>query len=150
MSRFNKLVVVVIVLLAGFYGLAQRQEGSSVGTPARAPQTIGDDRITRAFQQHANDLPVRGRGEVVRLLSDDVDGSRHQRFIIRLESGHTLLIAHNIDLAPRVDALDTGDSVEFSGIYEWNSKGGVVHWTHHDPQDRRPGGWIKHGGRKYQ
>ncbi|QOY51204.1 DUF3465 domain-containing protein [Candidatus Sulfurimonas baltica] len=40
-------------------------------------------------------------GDVIRVLSDDNTGSRHQRFIIRLSSGQTLLIAHNIDLAPK-------------------------------------------------
>jgi hypothetical protein len=84
------------------------------------------------------------------VLPDDNEGSRHQRFIVRLASGRTVLIAHNIDLAPRVEGLTAGDSVEFSGEFENNDKGGVVHWTHHDPDGRHVGGWIKHGGRVYQ
>ena len=93
---------------------------------------------------------VQGQGEVIRILSDDNDGSRHQRFIIRLGSGQTLLIAHNIDLAPRVASIRVGDTVTFNGEYEWNDRGGVIHWTHRDPQGRHPGGWIEHEGRRYQ
>ncbi|MBT2971374.1 MAG: DUF3465 domain-containing protein [Candidatus Thiodiazotropha sp. (ex Ctena orbiculata)] len=145
----NKVVAVLIVLVAGYYGLQQRDQGP-LAIPESPTRTGADDQISNAFRQRANDLPVSGEGEVIRLLADDLDGSRHQRFIIRLGSGHTLMIAHNIDLAPRLDALDTGDSVEFSGVYEWNERGGVVHWTHHDPQGRRAGGWIKHRGRKYR
>jgi hypothetical protein len=40
--------------------------------------------------------------------------------------------------------------VEFFGEYEWNAKGGVVHWTHHDPQGLHENGWLKHQGRLYQ
>jgi hypothetical protein len=87
---------------------------------------------------------------VERVLADDDDGSRHQRFIVRLASGQTLLIAHNIDVAPRVADLARGDSVAFAGIYEPNDKGGVVHWTHHDPSGRHTGGWVEHKGRRYQ
>ena len=89
-------------------------------------------------------------GAVERVLADDNDGSRHQRFIVRLASGQTLLIAHNIDVAPRVAGLARGDTVSFSGIYEPNNKGGVVHWTHHDPSGRHPAGWIEHKGHRYQ
>jgi len=91
-----------------------------------------------------------GSGNVIRLLSDDNKGSRHQRFIIKQSSGRTLLVAHNIDLAPKIYSLQKGDSVKFCGEYEYNSKGGVIHWTHHDPQGRHPGGWLEYNGQKYQ
>ena len=84
------------------------------------------------------------------ILSDDNDGSRHQRFILRLDSGQTLLIAHNIDLAPRVSSLSEGDGIAFYGVYEWNPKGGVIHWTHHDPNNHHVTGWLQHNGKTYQ
>lgn len=90
---------------------------------------------------------------VVKNLSDDNDGSRHQRFIIGLDEPvgdvRTILIAHNIDLAPKVPC-HRGDVVTVSGQYEWNEKGGVIHWTHHDPGGRRAGGWIDHNGKRYE
>jgi hypothetical protein len=87
---------------------------------------------------------------VVRVLPDDLDGHRHQRFIVQLESGQTVLVAHNIDIAPRIGGVTEGDSVSFSGEYVWNEKGGVIHWTHHDPQGRHVAGWIKRNGKTYQ
>ena len=93
---------------------------------------------------------VRGNGMVVRILADDNDGDRHQRFILELGSGRTLLIAHNIDLAPRIASLNTGDTVAFYGEYETNPQGGVIHWTHHDPKGRHVAGWLEHRGRRYQ
>ncbi|MEW8027188.1 MAG: DUF3465 domain-containing protein [Candidatus Thiodiazotropha sp.] len=150
MSLTKKIAAVLVILVAGYLGLLQQPGKAPLGLPDGAEVSIGDGQITRAFRQRAKDLWVRGEGEVIRLLPDDLDGSRHQRFIIRLDSGQTVLIAHNIDLAPRVDALNAGDSIEFSGIYEWNDRGGVVHWTHHDPQGRRRGGWIEHLGKRYR
>ncbi len=89
-------------------------------------------------------------GVVTRLLPDDRDGSRHQRFIIRVDGGKTLLIAHNIDLAPRLDGLAVGDRVRVSGEFAWNPKGGTLHWTHRDPQGRHVPGYIEWRGRRYQ
>lgn len=106
--------------------------------------------ITTVYgRQHAG-TQIRGSGSVVRTLSDDNSGDRHQRFIIRLSSGQTLLVAHNIDLAPRINNIGQNDTVEFNGEYEWNDQGGLVHWTHHDPAGRHASGWLKHQGRTYQ
>jgi len=109
-----------------------------------------DSPIGRAFASGTSDVQVEGEGTVISILSDDVAGSRHQRFIVQLASGQTLLITHNIDLAPRIAGLKVGDSVGFNGEYVWNEKGGVIHWTHHDPQGRHVAGWVMHNGKRYQ
>lgn len=109
-----------------------------------------DRRIKEAYKTVKSDLWVESQGEVVKVLRDDNDDSRHQRFLLKLSNGHTILIAHNIDLAPKIEGLKAGDVVFFSGEYEWNNKGGVVHWTHHDPSGRKTGGWLMHNGRKYE
>lgn len=106
--------------------------------------------LKNALQNQTSNIQVTGQGKVIRLLADDLDGSRHQRFIIRFSSGQTLLIAHNIDLSPRINSLKLGDSVAFYGEYEWNPQGGTIHWTHKDPAGKHIGGWIKHGGKLYQ
>ena len=106
--------------------------------------------IMRAFQNHARDVRVDGSGSVSRVLADDNQGERHQRFLVLLPTGQSILIVHNIDIAPRVDNLRTGDEVEFEGEYVWNSQGGLVHWTHHDPSNRHRPGWVKHAGHTYQ
>lgn len=96
---------------------------------------------------------VTATAEVYRILSDDDDGSRHQRFLIAVgrEGRRTLTVkvSHNFDLAPRVP-VEEGDIVTIRGQFEWNDLGGVLHWTHHDPDRRREGGWIEHAGRRYE
>lgn len=106
--------------------------------------------LAKAYQDKLNGVQVRASGTVITLLEDDNEGSRHQRFILRLSNNQTLLVAHNIDLAPRIENISLGDQVEFAGQYEFNNKGGVVHWTHDDPQARHPGGWLKHDGQIYK
>ena len=91
---------------------------------------------------------VEGSGEVIRILTDDLQPPCHQRFLLLVEDDRTVLVAHNIDAAPRVDGLRVGDVVEFRGEFRSNDKGGVLHWTH--SRDGRPAGWIRHAGRIYE
>ena len=109
-----------------------------------------DQQLKQAYQNHQSDLQIQGSGTVSRVLPDDNIGSRHQKFILRLDSRQTLLVAHNIDLAPRIPNLKVGDVVQFYGEYEWNDKGGVIHWTHRDPGNRHAHGWLKHQGKIYE
>jgi hypothetical protein len=109
-----------------------------------------NDSLSAALQNQQSDIQVQGMGRVVKILPDDTKGSKHQRFILKMASGKTLLVAHNIDLADRVADLQAGDTVAFYGEYEWNAKGGVLHWTHHDPQGRHIDGWLKHKGVTYE
>lgn len=106
--------------------------------------------IDKAYANKQSNIQVQGVGKVIKVLSDDNKGSRHQRFILKLSSNSTILIAHNIDLAPRIENLKTDDSIEFYGEYEWNKQGGVIHWTHHDPRGKHKDGWLKHNGKIYQ
>ena len=106
--------------------------------------------IDKAYQEKRSDVQVQGVGKVIKVLSDDNKGSRHQRFLLKLPSNLTILVAHNIDLAKKIDSLKVGDNVEFYGEYEWNNKGGVIHWTHHDPRGKHKDGWLKHNGIVYK
>ena len=137
------LLLAAALLAAGWFGVRQEVAAPGDGTPpaADAQQRFGPGDSNRQ---------VRGSGTVERLLRDDDNGSRHQRFILRLPSGQTVLVAHNIDLAPRIAGLRVGDTVEFDGEFEWNEQGGVVHWTHRDPRGAHAAGWLRHGGRTYQ
>lgn len=109
-----------------------------------------NESISSAFESRLSDIQVSGTGHVIRILPDDNKGSRHQKFILRLGSGQTILVAHNIDLAPRINSISKNDEITFFGEYEWNEKGGVVHWTHKDPNQKHISGWLKHNGRTYQ
>jgi len=140
----KKIFPILFVGLCVFIGCEQPR------TTIDPSAVSGSASIAQAFQTRTSDLLVDSGGTVVKVLSDDREAPRHQRFILRLGNGHTLLMAHNIDLAPRVVDLKKGDHVHFRGEYEWNPQGGVIHWTHHDPEGRRPGGWIDHDGVRYE
>ena len=151
----NKLLLVGV--LGGAAVLWYLDDGTAPRDPAARIESAAPERsaasaseVDRAFEARSSDVQVRGQGVVTKLLADDNRGSRHQRFILRLPSGNTLLVAHNIDLAPRIDSLRVGDEVEFFGEYEWNDKGGVLHWTHDDPQGQHVTGWLRHRGVRYE
>jgi hypothetical protein len=105
--------------------------------------------IKELFDDKKTDVWVSGTGTVTRTLSDDNDGDRHQRFILEMSTGQTLLIAHNIDIAPYLEGLKKGDTVSFYGEYYYSDEGGGIHWTHHDPDGSSDGGWLKWNGETY-
>jgi hypothetical protein len=142
----KKLLLAIAIAAAVYFGRGQFIEPDSL----HESSTVAEDAIARAFRDQTSGVQVTGEGVVIKILDDDNDGSRHQRFLVRLATGQSLLVAHNIDLAPRLASLGPGDSVAFNGVYEWNEKGGLIHWTHHDPSGQHQAGWLKHDDETYQ
>ena len=104
--------------------------------------------MSAAFQKSDTGSWIEVTGFVKKLLSDDDEGARHQRFVLDIGSRRSLLIAHNIDLAKRVP-VGMGDRVHVRGMYEWNELGGLVHWTHHDPYGVEDGGYVRYRTKIY-
>ncbi|MGI9013453.1 MAG: DUF3465 domain-containing protein [Phycisphaerales bacterium] len=160
-KRLLQLVAVIVIVAGGY--IAQRISAGkdkplenttgNVEVPTSSSDEVhssrGEDAVLAAFRDRRSEVIVEVSGRVTKKLADDDEEPRHQRFIVALPSGHTLLVAHNIDLAPYVP-LHPGDTVEIKGQYEWGEEGGVIHWTHHDPKGWREGGWIRVDGRKYE
>jgi len=135
------LAALALALVAGLLDLAPWESGS------RAP--AGDTAsVVRAIQQRLSDQHVEADARVTKILPDDTYAPRHQRILVDI-GGHSVLIAHNIDLAPRVP-VRRGDHIRVRGEFEWNDKGGVIHWTHRAARGRRAGGWIEYRGERFQ
>ncbi len=117
--------------------------GSKTSTPSS--NDAGEQTLLDAFEQRKSDVMVEVTATVKKVLPDDNVGSRHQKAILLLPSGHTVLLAHNIDLADKVP-FRQGDQIRVCGEYEYTDQGGVIHWTHHDPRRRRRDGWIQFDG----
>ncbi len=120
--------------------------------PATAPDSAlaaAQSEVLQAQQNHWRHAEVTVEAQVVKLLRDDTEGIPHQRFLIALVNGTTVLIAHDTNMAPRVP-LQRGDWVRIHGEYIWTEKGGVIHWTHHTDTPRHIGGWIDFNGQRYQ
>lgn len=112
--------------------------------------SASDRLLAAALENGTSEFTVQCTGVVTRLLSDDTQDIPHQRFIIKLASGQTLLIVHNIDLVPRIARLKLRDRVVVKGEYIWNKLGGLVHLTHRDPDGLGVAGFIRHKGKTYQ
>ena len=107
----KKLIPIFVIFIAVYIGWSQfnRPNDSVVLTDQSSTA------LSIAFDERESGVQTEGNGVVIKMLPDDNDGSRHQRFILKLHSGQTLLIAHNIDLAPRLSTLRKGDVVSLNG-----------------------------------
>ena len=153
-----------LIVLAVLYKAGLLEKAATPSQPS-TPQTIQTSQTSQpsrrspssaaAAAEEGERRPVppgayHGFGKVYRLLPDDNEGTTHQRFLLRLDDGSSLLVAHNTSLAPRLNGLKPGDVVEFCGEFVDNDKGGLVHWTHRDPRGRHAAGWLRHNGKIYE
>ncbi|HEY0613696.1 MAG TPA: DUF3465 domain-containing protein [Candidatus Elarobacter sp.] len=72
----------------------------------------------------------------------------HEQFNVRRDDGSTFRVVDNVSVGPKVPA-QPGDRVTVEGELVHDHGKPLVHWTHHDPRGRHPGGFIALGGRLY-
>jgi hypothetical protein len=166
------IVLLIVAAVTTYLGTKQHERGDAPWRPLSqsgpvvvaptaptrsgdASPEVGDADFAQLARDRRSRINVESSGVAVKILPDDTEGDQHQRFLVRVggakgsDSSSTILIAHNIDLAERVPVRE-GDAVRFRGEFEWNDRGGVVHWTHRDPAHRHADGWIEVGGKRYQ
>lgn len=83
--------------------------------------------------------------KIVKNLPEDKFGIRHQKWLVQSPSGQVLLFVHNLELCPPL-TLQKNDLIHLAGEFKWTDKGGLIHWTHYDPQKKRQTGYIEYGG----
>lgn len=118
-----------------------------------AAQTAPNDAaICSAYNAGQSHVEVVADGTVTRVLGiQNGRVSPHEGFLMRLSSGCdvVLRVEVNTDLAGTFP-ISQGDRVVAKGEYEYYSRGGVIHWTHHDPRFRHEAGFIQIGDKTYQ
>jgi len=141
----KKRTSLAVVLLLAAAVLIARIDGQRESTTTET----GAAAIVEAFENERSGVWVEAEGEIVHILADDQAPPRHQNFLIEIVPNHTVKISHNVDIAPRAP-IRKGQRIRFRGRYEYNAKGGVVHWTHRDPRGRKTGGWLEYEGKTYR
>lgn len=159
LRKRSPFAVIALLLLAAAVGWFEWQHRDALGfskpievagSPAAAPDD--SQRLAALAAAHRSGEEVEVVGHVIKLLPDDTEGDRHQRLLLQVgDTPLVVLVAHNIDIGARVPAAE-GDELRVHGEYEWNDKGGVLHWTHRNParDPRHESGWIERGGQRYE
>lgn len=162
-KKQKNIVALVILIAAGVYSLSKDMlpDNQVTTKPASIDEASGShqakvsvkgdlSKLQRAVKNKQSKVWfLETQFKVKKVLADDLKGSRHQRFLVHHTGLPTLLVAHNIDIGKRIP-LRVGQTIYIKGRYEWNDKGGVLHWTHGDPRGKQAGGWVRLGDQYYK
>jgi hypothetical protein len=145
-SRSIKAGAVVAFVAAVLLSLSATQ---SEARRAGGTQAKTNDHVIEAIQNQSRVHFLEIHNAVVKeLLPDDNRGRRHQKWIVEIEDGSQILAVYNIDLAPRVP-MNVGDLMTLGGEFIYDNGGGLIHWLHADPRNRRPDGYVEINGQRY-
>ncbi len=137
-------------VLGALLALIQAACASGASATTATSDRADDAAIAADFVNQRSNVEVTADGVVVGVFPDRSSSTgTHEQFIIRLTSQNmTVEIEHNISIARRVPVKE-GDDVVVHGEYVWNAQGGLIHFTHHDPQGTHENGYIIDHGQTY-
>jgi hypothetical protein len=106
-----------------------------------------------AWRAARSRVEVTASGSVARVLGQrEGPSGMHEGFLLHLRGGAgrglTVRVEDNTDITGPIP-LRAGDDVVVRGEYIYDSRGGIIHYTHRDPRARHPAGYVRVNGRIY-
>ncbi|VVS95152.1 protein of unknown function duf3465 [Desulfoluna spongiiphila] len=143
-----KKIVIIALIGLGAYGAFTRLNIPSSIKPLfslfSSEASSSDEALQRALDKKHSAIQVGGSGKVITILPHDTQGSRHQRVIVRLDSGQTPLMAHALtrsgSATTSISSSNTSGTAKvalFTG--RPMTPAGAMRW-----------GWLNHGGNLYR
>ena len=128
--------------------------GIALGGCSSTHSDDGNAAVYDAWANQRSRLEVTASGSVVRVLGTrEGPSGRHEGFLVHLRGaggrGLTVRVEDNVDITGPIP-LEDGQSVEVRGEYIFDPRGGLIHYTHHDPGGRHPSGYVEVEGRLYR
>lgn len=125
------------------------QDSTSSAQALFVDEKASDSDIVRAVNDRRRVNYVEGGSmTVTKVLPDDEDGRKHQKWVVRLSNGNTMQAVYNSDMCPEVP-VKVGDVIAMGGMFLWTNSGPMLHWLHHDPRGNRPDGYVYVNGKYY-
>ena len=110
--------------------------------------------VYEAWRTQRSHVEVTADGSVARILGTRRGPSgAHEGFLLHLRGsagrGLTVRVESNVDLTGPIP-LRAGQAATVRGEYIYDSRGGLIHYTHLDPRGRHAAGYVRVEGRIYQ
>lgn len=134
---------VAAIALLGFSIAGQVWQAPSSYNPEPGFKVLAD-----AYLNNESGMVAEVQGRITRLIMDQADGAREQKFVILGVSGQSLLVTHDLSRSERIPVA-VGDTVMVRGEYVWTEPGGMLEWTTRDIGSGDRHGWVEHKGKRY-
>jgi hypothetical protein len=123
------------------------------GCAGASSSDAGNGAVYDAWRAQRSRVEVTADGSVARVLGiREGPSGTHEGFLLHLRGsagrGLTVRVEDNVDITGRIP-LREGDDVIVKGEYVYDPRGGLIHYTHHDPRGRHPSGYVRVGDRVY-
>lgn len=137
------ILSVVVIGLLGFGVASQVWQAQSSYNAEPGFKVLAD-----AYFNKESGMMAEVQGQVTRLIMDEEESAREQKFVIYAISGQSLLVTHDLSRSDRIPVA-IGDKVMVRGEYVWSEPGGTLVWTTRDNGSGGRNGWIEHKGERY-